>query len=558
MAQYFILPKLLYITLYAVLGSAIPYLPLFYDESLRLSSNQIGVVLAIAPFVQSVACPVWTILADKKPSWHGPLMAILIAIGGTSVMTLMFLPNWLMRDTCANNPSCDPAVTKTDESSTGLIFAAVLALIFAFFGQPVSALVDSAVLKILGEHKVLYGSQRLWGSISNGANILLVGLLISTMGINVAFYVFGVSVVCFIIIALFTRFGGGNDSILDSTLSQINEESPLLKDQPRTTNYAIPPEQVEQNHTPVQNSFFSALSQVPTDHSRPEQHPSNYAFGPNLSRHDSVGSHTNTIYLEDGDRNMDQMMRVTTSMAAQDVQTEANELLLHTDGMPSLGLVLSRIPTVDTSLAAFASIGQPDNMPPSKSTLTSPRVWTFLVTTLLFGIAYAMIAQFLFLYLRNNLGMESALIGWTGPIGGVAEVSTFYISKQLFDNFSVTSLISFAHIVLILRNFVYTWLSPNQFSSTVIALSMQLVSGLAYAMIWSTSVSEVDTFFPADQRAMAQGILAALFSGLGYGLGCIIGGMVYDQYGVTALFEVSAAIAAFSLGVFLLGRWSHT
>ncbi|OAD76118.1 hypothetical protein PHYBLDRAFT_88121, partial [Phycomyces blakesleeanus NRRL 1555(-)] len=494
--------KLLYITLYAVLGSAIPYLPLFYDESLRLSSNQIGVVLAIAPFVQSVACPVWTILADKKPSWHGPLMAILIAIG----------------------------VTKTDESSTGLIFAAVLALIFAFFGQPVSALVDSAVLKILGEHKVLYGSQRLWGSISNGANILLVGLLISTMGINVAFYVFGVSVVCFIIIALFTRFGGGNDSTLDSTLSQINEESPLLKDQPRTTNYAIPPEQVEQNHTPVQNSFFSALSQVPTDHSRPEQHPSNYAFGPNLSRHDSVGSHTNTIYLEDGDRNMDQMMRVTTSMAAQDVQTEANELLLHTDGMPSLG----------------------------KSTLTSPRVWTFLVTTLLFGIAYAMIAQFLFLYLRNNLGMESALIGWTGPIGGVAEVSTFYISKQLFDNFSVTSLISFAHIVLILRNFVYTWLSPNQFSSTVIALSMQLVSGLAYAMIWSTSVSEVDTFFPADQRAMAQGILAALFSGLGYGLGCIIGGMVYDQYGVTALFEVSAAIAAFSLGVFLLGRWSHT
>lgn len=50
---------------------------------------------------------------------------------------------------------------------------------------------------------------------------------------------------------------------------------------------------------------------------------------------------------------------------------------------------------------------------------------------LLFGVSYSMIAQFLFLFLRNDLGMDSSLIGWTGPIGGVAEVTTFWISNKV-------------------------------------------------------------------------------------------------------------------------------
>jgi hypothetical protein len=33
-----------------------------------------------------------------------------------------------------------------------------LGLIFAFFGSPICALVDSAVLKLLGDQKILYGT----------------------------------------------------------------------------------------------------------------------------------------------------------------------------------------------------------------------------------------------------------------------------------------------------------------------------------------------------------------------------------------------------------------
>lgn len=73
-------------------------------------------------------------------------------------------------------------------------------------------------------------------------------------------------------------------------------------------------------------------------------------------------------------------------------------------------------------------------------------------------------------------------------------------------------------------------------------------------MIWSTCVSEVDQMFPVNQRAVAQGILAALFSGLGFGLGCILGGFAYDNYGSQMLFSVSISVAVVSLLVFWCGR----
>lgn len=79
-------------------------------------------------------------------------------------------------------------------------------------------------------------------------------------------------------------------------------------------------------------------------------------------------------------------------------------------------------------------------------------------------------------------------------------------------------------------------------------------AGSSYALAWSTSVAEVDSYFPLDQRAMAQGILAGLFLGLGYGLGCILGGIIFNDYGAIALCYGSIGVAAVSLVVFTIGR----
>jgi hypothetical protein len=146
------------------------------------------------------------------------------------------------------------------------------------------------------------------------------------------------------------------------------------------------------------------------------------------------GSIANTLYLNDENHPFNHILTNTTSNMAMDVQLEADELLQRQESYPSLGLVLSYIPTMDTSLSAFALLGQQQQeeniIIPDKSILKSLRVYTFMTSILLYGIAHSMTSQFLFLLLKN-LGLSASTMGWTGPIGGVAEVITFWISRRV-------------------------------------------------------------------------------------------------------------------------------
>lgn len=153
----YLICKLLYIAIFAVLSAAPPYLPLYYHDVLGFSSDQIGFVLAIAPFIQSVACPLWTYTVDKKPKLHGTTMAITSLLGGSAVMAIMFVGHSVSSEVVV--PTGFTSILKLELSNKTLVLmTSTLALAFAFFTLPNLSLVDSAVMKILGPNKILYGN----------------------------------------------------------------------------------------------------------------------------------------------------------------------------------------------------------------------------------------------------------------------------------------------------------------------------------------------------------------------------------------------------------------
>ncbi|CAO3657099.1 unnamed protein product [Mucor hiemalis] len=486
--QSFIIPKLLYICLYSLYGSALAYIAVYYSEVLHLSSNQIGIILAISPFVQVVACPLWTFIADTYPTWHGPIMGMLAIIGGSSVIALDFLPKWIGTDEKGFSTSLSPRLLiDTDSNNETVMFVtAFCALIFAFFGSPNCALVDSAVLRILEDQKLLYGNQRLWGSVSNGIFILVVGLLISKYGINISFLIFFVGLASFVILSmLFVKFEHQmipkeeeEDNITTTTpdvhdvLSVSQQEgegseesrSLLLAGKSTTTaataaaiagtNYMYDPSMRTWSHHNQQQQQQQQTNNIHLSRRQSEQSQ--------FTRRDSFA---NTLYLTDDQTQFNHLLtntRSTTSMMALDAQIEANQelLLQRQESYPSLGLVLSYIPSLDTSLSAFALLGQQsegqqqqqqheDNISiiiPDKSILKSLHVCTFMTSVLLYGIAHSTISQFLFLLLKD-LGMSSSTMGWTGPIGGAAEMMTFWISRQVMITFFFCVLHCYVSIV---------------------------------------------------------------------------------------------------------------
>ncbi|OZJ03516.1 hypothetical protein BZG36_03427 [Bifiguratus adelaidae] len=606
----FVLPKLLYAAYYIQMGSAPMYLPLFYDQGLALASSQVGALLAIAPFIQAFACPLWTLVVDKKPHWHGRIMALCVLVGGASVSILMFLPSWLhIKQTRSGKQDISGA--EDNAQTTTMVIACGLVGVYALFALPVAALIDSAVLKILGPYKLLYGNQRLWGSIAWGLTVLTVGLLMGWTNNNLAmvFYVYDVGCILFCCFAVFTRFDTKQDVLIfDVEGDDYDEVASLLRpdDEANLKYQRYLEEQRQKLKGSIRNgSVFStrtygsrasiyfqepeatigSYGAVQHTHLSPEdgEHPASCAHPYDqdyLAVHHRPSEETEST-LPDWSPGQESIStasfrgghtrRISILSITPTLRDEVDAFIddQH-DIYPTLGLALSRIPSLDASMGALAlpaelSSRRTASIKDSMSIIMHPQedtpagrisVFLFLAMVLVFGTTYAMINNFLFLYMVDHLKAEAVWLGWTGPVSGILELTMFWGSRAasiitLQKRFGATKLIVLAHVLTILRCLAYTVLAPSQLTSKCAALGLQAANGIAYGLLWSTAVNEVDTFFPPHQRAVAQGILAALFAGLGAGLGSFVGGWVYGLGGGVALYRVAAGLASASLTLFL-------
>lgn len=236
---------------------------------------------------------------------------------------------------------------------------------------------------------------------SSGFHILTVGLFIERFGISSAFTVFLVGLVMFVVVSMFIPYQM-NQAETHDTDHEEETDSLLENNRKYTGNYMYNPSLVDR----------PSLSHRPT-----------------TSTTTTTQRRESTVYVPS---HMLSLTTTSTTWMANMAQDEASQELNEFESIfPPLGLVLSTIPTIDTSLSA---LGQPleegRNELPEKSIFGSVLVYSFFVSICLYGLAHSMISQFLFLLLKD-LGMSSLLIGCTGALGGLAEVATFWFSRQV-------------------------------------------------------------------------------------------------------------------------------
>lgn len=438
--------KLLYITVFALLSAVPPYLQIYYHDVLYFSSNQIGCVLAIAPFIQSLACPIWTYLVDKRPKLHGSIMAFTSLMGGLAILGIMILGHQQQQEDTTKDPSTplflslilnnnneqhSPPPPATQQT---VILTSLCALMFAFFTLPNVSLVDSAVMKILGSNKILYGKyyykftisytslthhlgeQRLWGSVSAGFTILVVGELINlTNNLDAIFWVFGASTLAFIVISL------SANNVISSSVYKDDDYKATECSKLLATNESRQQLNNEEDY---------------------EKEGSARGRYQSTMMHDERGLYRPTS------------CNSTVLSIAHDLREEADELLdtnvsPTTAPLQTAGLAISRVSSlehsmlggrelIDATSSASLSSTTAAATPMSSSNshyqarfFTSPRVACFLITTLLFGVVLSMVVNFLFLFLSNDLHTPASWIGWTGPLQALTELLCFCFSKQV-------------------------------------------------------------------------------------------------------------------------------
>lgn len=147
--------NLLMFFFYLTLGSALPYIPLYYRK-LGLSDSKIGMLGAITPTMNLIASPLWGALADSK-QWHKEIMVMTFVL---SVITRYGLFH-------------------AKGMSTGVLVAVVSTT--AILNAPVKPLMDSAVMDLLpSKNKSAYGRSRFYGQVGFGLGSYLVSPLIGS------------------------------------------------------------------------------------------------------------------------------------------------------------------------------------------------------------------------------------------------------------------------------------------------------------------------------------------------------------------------------------------
>lgn len=251
-------------------------------------------------------------------------------------------------------------------------------------------------------HFNVLGEQRLWGSVSAGLTILLVGQLLSMTGnFDMLFYVFGTATGFFM---LFSFFAKVNEQDVQYILVPETSHEPSL-------------EHVLSHHTATGRKLIP----VTTDTSEKLLNARVPVNTYNSISSDS-NNHSNSHYVD--------LFKTTSIASAHTIREEADETL-DAIGHLDLGLSISRIASIDQSMAAGLQDISTEGIPTAKNVIKSVRVLSFLVATLLFGFVLSVIVNFLFLFLSRDLHMPANWIGWTGPTTGITELLCFCFSKQV-------------------------------------------------------------------------------------------------------------------------------
>lgn len=237
------------------------------------------------------------------------------------------------------------------------------------------------------------GEQRLWGSISAGLTILLVGQLISMTGnIDCLFWVFGSTTILFVISCFFLKSG---------TIDEHWVASDNIEDQLHQHQY------VDVQKLAAENNKSEKL----------------------LNGNRASSNNYNSINNRNSNSHYVELFKPDSIASIHTIREEADETLDALGGV-NLGLAISRIASIDQSVVGLIGATH-EGVPSPSSILKSVKVLTFLITTLVFGFVLSMIVNFLFLFLGRDLHMPASWIGWTGPTAGVTELLSFCFSKQV-------------------------------------------------------------------------------------------------------------------------------
>ncbi|KAK5575638.1 hypothetical protein RB653_006771 [Dictyostelium firmibasis] len=515
--------KFLYFFQSASISCFQPFIGIYLKDK-ELKPSIIGIVTCLIPLISFISSPVWSNISDR----FGIQKKVVIFNSMVSMIALLLLiPN--------------------GSNVIGIFF---LIALYSIVTAPICPIIDSLVIKELGEDSKLYGQQRLFGAISYGIVAFLVGILISHYSVNYIHVLYAFWMIVFLVFYIFNQTKYGSKLKITNSLNSfkklINEKTP--------SNEKNDIETIDIDNNPT--GGFDNDEQLITIPSKPiNRSISNLNI---ISSNDIVLSNEREDQIEDNIINNynskeglgETILLSSESNDRKNNQYNSNEILLKEKENDSDGRNGSDEESRQTE-------NKLTNKQVFKKILTNPQMMIFLLAMAICGMTYSIINTFLFIFLRDHLHASNFLLGSTMPFTVVMELPFFFFGKQLLEKVGVTKMIMIGHFAFILRLCLYNIFVFDSVSAWFI-LPIETLHGVAFATIWGAGVEFSSKMAPKGYETFYQGIFTGLYSGLGSCIGSILGGFIYEHKSAFYLFRFNAIITTSSLIIFTLTQFFYS
>lgn len=199
-----------------------------------------------------------------------------------------------------------------------------------------------------------------------------------------------------------------------------------------------------------------------------------------------------------------------------------------------------KLPKFTSTDSIFHDVGQ---------LIRQSHIAIFLVFATISGILEAFIIYYMFWHLEN-VAEETGYIGSIKLIEGLVvaaeclggEILFFMVSGKILKKIGYVHCLSFCLFAYAVRLFLIS-IIPNPWYLIPIELVMQ---GATYALCYTCVVAYAAAIAPPGTSATVQGLVAGMDDGVGFSIGSLIGGQIFQRYGGGMSFKIFSLIALIS------------
>ncbi len=181
-----------------------------------------------------------------------------------------------------------------------------------------------------------------------------------------------------------------------------------------------------------------------------------------------------------------------------------------------------------------------------------PATLGFFAAVMIVSVAHRANEGFLAVVMRDQ-GASDFVIGVAMLVSSVSEIPIFFLLAKYGHRYREFALLAIASAMFVVRLLLLSiTTAPWGF------VAIQLLHSVTYGIFYITALRCLQSMLPDEYRSSGQAMFAVAWTGIAGIIAGMLGGWLYDAYGLASLFRVGASFALVGCSVFLIMQLRRT